>query len=424
MKTLEKSKKIEALVGFALIALVLILGFAGVLAGTVFAKTLIGLGLGYALTRGDFGFAGLSNRTCRKGSTKLIRALMFMFVISSIIVGALLIGGKITVANLWVNQISWGLLIGGILFGVGMAFSSCCATGVLQDFPIGFYRAFTTLIFFGIGVFLGFPLMAKGFAKDSLFSTASAPREGVWFVDWFNGSDASNMTNGVIGAIIVTIVLAVAVSMLAKWYEKKISKNFPAPEVEEVEKDSSLWARLFVNKWSMTQTALVIAGLFGLLYAVASAGWGASTVYGQWFGSILHSLGVSLESLSNYTGFDAAKTATFFDTNLFKSAGYMQNIGIIVGACVGLLLSGRFVKIFTDGLKVKPLEIALFAAGGLLMGFGTRLSWGCNVGALYTPIANFSLSGWLYFFFLFAGGYLGNKVWKLFYSKVDPSKLN
>jgi uncharacterized membrane protein YedE/YeeE len=97
----------------------------------------------------------------------------------------------------------------------------------------------------------------------------------------------------------------------------------------------------------------------------------------------------------------------------------MQNIGIILGAFVGLLLSGRFVEIFKEGLKIKPMEILLFAAGGLLLGFGTRLSLGCNVGALYTPIANFSLAGWFYLFFLFGGGYLGNMIRKAFYKKFD-----
>jgi uncharacterized membrane protein YedE/YeeE len=82
------------------------------------------------------------------------------------------------------------------------------------------------------------------------------------------------------------------------------------------------------------------------------------------------------------------------------------------------LLSGRFVEIFKSGLKIKPLEIVLFAMGGLLLGFGTRLSLGCNVGALYTPIANFSLAGWFYFFFLFGGGYLGNMIRKAFYKKL------
>ena len=46
------------------------------------------------------------------------------------------------------------------------------------------------------------------------------------------------------------------------------------------------------------------------------------------------------------------------------------------------------------------------------MGFGTRLANGCNVGALYTPIANFSLSGWIFLIFLVLGGVIGNTVAK------------
>lgn len=422
MKTLTKKQLIEAVAGFALIALVLILGIAGAFASSaVFVKCLIGLGFGYALTRGDYGFAGLSNRTCRIGSTKLIRALMLMFVVSAVIVGAFVASKGIYDATtnpegmkLWVNPISWGLLVGGIIFGIGMAFSSCCATGVCQDIPVGFARAGITLVFFGIGVFLGFPLMTTGFAQNSLFTSASF--NGVWFVDWFKWDGA----NGVVGAILVTVLLAALVGALAKWYEKKIAKKFPQVEIKAEVKEYTTWERFFVKKWSLTQTALVIAILFGMLYAVTATGWGASTVYGNWFGTILAKLGVEVQALVDFTG----RPASSFTTPLFSSTSYMQNIGIIVGAFIGLLLSGRFTETFKAGLKIKPLEIALFAVGGLLLGLGTRMSLGCNVGALYTPIANFSLAGWFYFFFLFAGGYLGNKLWKLFYQKVDPSKLN
>jgi hypothetical protein len=411
MKSLSKKQLIEAIVGFALILLVLVLGFTEVVVGGVFVKLLIGMGLGYALTRGDYGFAGLSNRACRTGSTKLLRSLLVMFVVSAMIVAAFLLGGASL--SLWVNPISWGLLFGGILFGVGMAFSSCCATGVLQDVPIGFSRALITLFFFGVGVFLGFPLMTTGFVQNSLFTTSSY--NGVWFVDLFSNGGA-NMGAGIIGALILTVALAVGVGFLAKWYQKKVAKNFPAPVAEAVvEEEGTVWHRYFVKKWSLTQTALVIAILFGLLYAVSSTGWGASTVYGNWFGTILAKLGVSVNALVDFTG----RPAGSFTTKLFDSAGYMQNIGIILGAFVGLLLSGRFVEIFKEGLKIKPMEILLFAAGGLLLGFGTRLSLGCNVGALYTPIANFSLAGWFYLFFLFGGGYLGNMIRKAFYKKFD-----
>ncbi len=407
MKTLSKKQKIEAIIGIALVALVLILGLAGAITGAVFFRCLIGIGFGYALTRGNFGFAGLSNETCRKGSAKLIRGLMLTIALASIIVGALILNGNFTVA-LWVKPISWGLLFGGILFGIGMAFSSCCATGVLQDVPQGFVRAMVTLLFFGVGVFLGMPLWTSKFASTSLFTNGTY--NGVSFLEWFNWDG----TNGVVGAILLTVLIAVGISLLSKWYEKKIAKNFAIQKEVVAEEAKTTYDRLFVKKWSMGTTALVIAGLFGVLIALTGAGWGASTVHGNWFGSLLVDLGVSQTALDTFVN----GAPHNFNVQLFQDAGSMQNIGIILGAFVALLLSGKFSDIFTSGLKIKPIEIVLFAAGGLLMGFGTRLSWGCNVGAFFTPASEFSLSGWLYFFIIFGGGYVGNIIYKSFYKKI------
>jgi len=55
----------------------------------------------------------------------------------------------------------------------------------------------------------------------------------------------------------------------------------------------------------------------------------------------------------------------------------------------------------------------LFALGGITMGLGTRFANGCNVGALYTPIANFSLSGWLFLAAMVVGGVMGSKFNKI-----------
>ncbi|MFP4078188.1 MAG: YeeE/YedE thiosulfate transporter family protein, partial [Candidatus Izemoplasmataceae bacterium] len=313
-------------VGFGIIALVLVLGFAGFFgSATVFVKTLIGMGFGYALTRGDFGFAGLSNKTCRAGSTKLIRFLMLLFVISAVIVAGFMVGGS--ELSLWIRPLSWGLLFGGLLFGIGMAFSSCCATGVLQDIPIGFSRAIITLFFFGVGVFLGFPLMSSSFAQSSLFKSGD-DYNGVWFPDWF----AWDSTDGVIGALLLTIVIAVLVAWLAKWYEKKISPQFAdtQDDEEEASNDLTTYERYFVKKWSMPTTVFFIATMFGLLYAVTGVGWGASTPFGQWFGALLHTFGVSADSLASFTG----QKASVFTANLFDNAGWMQNIGIIIGAAL------------------------------------------------------------------------------------------
>jgi hypothetical protein len=41
------------------------------------------------------------------------------------------------------------------------------------------------------------------------------------------------------------------------------------------------------------------------------------------------------------------------------------------------------------------------------MGYGARLSFGCNIGALFSGIASGSLHGWVWFAAAFAGSFVG-----------------
>ena len=402
---------IERIIGFALLGLILIFGMTGALSQGVLFQGLIGFGLGYALVRGDFGFAGLANRTFRARNTRLLKALMFMFVVSAAAVAVLLLAGKLDPTKFWVNPLSLGLVVGGILFGIGMAFASCCASGVLQDVPSGFSRALITLFFFGMGVYIALPWMSSGFVKNGLFgdSVNAAGRGGVYMVDLFGGG-----VTGIVIAFLVTVALAVGVVYFANWFEKRLNNGSMAPEEVVVDdKELTTADRLFTKKWSLTTTALVIAFLFVILTLV-SGGWGASTLHGYWFGRVLTWFGVEGQTLADYTG----KAVTNFTGPFFENGGNMRNFSIIVGAFAALLIAGNFTETFKAGLKIKPLEIALFAVGGLLLGIGSRLSMGCNVGALYTPIAQFSLAGWFYLVFLFVGGWIGNIVYKWFYAKL------
>lgn len=402
---------IERTIGFALLGLILVFGITGFFQAGVLLQGLIGFALGYALVRGDFGFAGLANRTFRKSNTKLLQALMFMFVVSAAIVMIMLLAGKVDSSKFWVNPISWGLLAGGLLFGIGMSFSSCCATGVLQDIPGGLVRGLVTLFFFGMGVYIALPWMKSGFVRDSLFTSSSniAGRGGVWLPDLFGGGTA-----GLIWAFLLTVVLAVLVVLFAKWFEKKLNNGVEVVEEIQIVKEEDTPAyRMFTKKWSMTTTALVISVLFGLLVLI-SGGWGASTIHGWWFGRFLMIFGVEAQTLSDYTG----QAVAMFNGPFFENGGNVRNLSIIVGAAAAWLIAGTFTDQFLAGLKTKPLEIVLFALGGLLLGIGTRLSMGCNVGALYTPIAQFSLAGWLYLVILFGGGWVGNIIFKWFYKTL------
>jgi len=44
------------------------------------------------------------------------------------------------------------------------------------------------------------------------------------------------------------------------------------------------------------------------------------------------------------------------------------------------------------------------------MGYGARLSGGCNVGAFFSGVASFSLHGWLWIFAALAGVRIGLRL--------------
>jgi uncharacterized membrane protein YedE/YeeE len=44
------------------------------------------------------------------------------------------------------------------------------------------------------------------------------------------------------------------------------------------------------------------------------------------------------------------------------------------------------------------------------MGYGARIAFGCNIGALFSGIASLSLSGWVFAAFMFVGAIIGSKL--------------
>ncbi|WP_326975146.1 YeeE/YedE family protein [Caproicibacter sp. BJN0012] len=425
------SKK-EQVLGVVVLVLSLLLGKAFLKPGMLL-RLVIGLALGYTLMRAYTGFAGSVNRAYRTGSTKLMRALMLMFFVSSVLTAAFLLNSDASEFSLWVNPINIGLMLGGVLFGFGMALSSCCATGVLTDLVVGLPRAFITLVFFGLGVYLGFPVQnTAGWVKNSWFTSASGGKfaGGVFLPDLFSWDGL----NGYLGALVLTALLCGIVVYLSYRYEKsrKEKNTYVGNETEIMQEqpdpfDSKSYQlfsgvtfdRVFAKPWTLAQGAAVLSVLFAVLMGTTKAGWGASTPYGVWFGKLLLVFGVSPDAVA---GFARMKPDSFVQP-FFQNAVSVQNFGIILGTILYLLVAGVLVRTFREGLHITFREGLIFALGGLSMGFGTRLSNGCNVGALYTPIANFSLSGWIFLIFLVAGGVLGNLFGKAAFAKKKSGGL-
>ena len=402
--------------GLALVLAVLLAGGSLLSTSMLYFRLLMGILLGYALTRAYMGFAGSVNRAYNTGSTKLMKTLMWMFVVTAIANTAFLYNADAATYDLWVNPINFGLIIGGIFFGFGMSFVSCCASGVLTDLVTGLPRALITLIFFGMGVFLGFPIQSTApWIRNSWFTTETGAKlyGGVYLPDLF----ANGPLDGYVGAILLTVLFAAVVVYLSNLYEKKVKTKgcftgvCSEKEQDKVEENLSFYEKVFVKPWTMQTGATVITGVFVLLMGVTKAGWGASTPYGFWFGKLMMVFGVSPEALAEFTH----KPVKVFTMPFFEHPINVQNVGIILGTIVALALAGQLKKAFTSELRISFKDAVFFAMGGLFVGLGTRFANGCNVGALYTPIANFSLSGWIFLVFLVAGGVLGNIVKKRIY---------
>jgi uncharacterized membrane protein YedE/YeeE len=83
-----------------------------------------------------------------------------------------------------------------------------------------------------------------------------------------------------------------------------------------------------------------------------------------------------------------------------------MNFGIVLGAMAAAGAAGRFEPAW----RLSGRDLATAALGGLLMGYGARLAYGCNIGAFLGGIASGSLHGWWWLVWGFAGSLLGVRL--------------
>ena len=132
------------------------------------------------------------------------------------------------------------------------------------------------------------------------------------------------------------------------------------------------YGQLFSRPWPVIPSALVIAALNVFLFAFDRP-WTASEGLRNWGDSLLQLFGIIHQ-------------ADLLPPFLFS--GSVLNLGLFVGALAAALLSGEF------GVRLAPVgELVKGALGGLFMGWGAMLSFGCNIGGFFSALSALSLSG-------------------------------
>jgi hypothetical protein len=105
---------------------------------------------------------------------------------------------------------------------------------------------------------------------------------------------------------------------------------------------------------------------------------------------------------------------------VFSNTTSVMNFGIIAGALLAAGLAGRFAPSAPWRLPLRSILAAII--GGLLMGYGARLAFGCNIGAYFSGIASASLHGWVWFVAAMAGSVLGTRLRPLFGLAVERAR--
>ena len=89
----------------------------------------------------------------------------------------------------------------------------------------------------------------------------------------------------------------------------------------------------------------------------------------------------------------------------------VMDIGIVLGALLAAGLAGRFAP----SLKIPTRSLVAAVIGGLLLGYGSRLAYGCNIGAYFSGIASGSLHGWVWLVAAFIGNSVGVRLRPFFF---------
>ena len=108
------------------------------------------------------------------------------------------------------------------------------------------------------------------------------------------------------------------------------------------------------------------------------------------------------------------------DPHLYSTS--VLNIGLIVGSMAAALLAKQFA------VRIAPLrELLKGISGGALMGIGSSLAFGCNIGGFFSATSALSLSGLTMMLGLLIGAVIGLKllIWELEYlpaASAPPSQ--
>ncbi len=166
-----------------------------------------------------------------------------------------------------------------------------------------------------------------------------------------------------------------------------------------------------VSVWGMwyyiCAGALALALLNFAHLVIAGHPWSIAWGLTLWAAKAALWLGWSPETSGFWAdGFPARALAAPF----WRDTTSLVNLAIIAGAGLAAAIAGRF----RPGFHLPAGTLVASIIGGLLLGYGARLAYGCNIGAFFSGLASQSLHGWVWILAAIPGTWIGIRLRPLF----------
>jgi uncharacterized membrane protein YedE/YeeE len=344
------------------------------------ALFLVGCAAGLVLYHAAFGFTSAWRVFISDRRGAGLRAQMLMLGVTCGVFFPVLAAGTFFGAPVRgsVSPAGIAVLGGAFIFGIGMQLGGGCASGTLYSAGGGSTRMFVVL---------------AAFIAGSLLGTAHAP--------WWAGLPAWAPTSivnlwGPAAGLAASVTVFAGIAALTMWMERARHGVVSGGTHGE----ASHWLR---GPWPLVAGAIGLALVNVATLAISGRPWGVTSAFALWGAKAASVMGVPVETWPYWS---APAQAAALKASVLADATSVMNLGIMIGALAAAMAAGRFAPAW----RVPARSLIAAVVGGLLLGYGARAGYGCNIGAYFSGIASGSMHGWLWLPAAFAGSILGTSL--------------